>query len=94
MNPLIAPAPAWATSTGLLLVRLAVGSAFILHGLPKIQNPFGWMNAMGGDSAPPGILTELIGKQQTQACPKRNACAGNQHDFRNRQASLYHKHLL
>jgi putative oxidoreductase len=56
MSPLIAPAPAWATSTGLLLVRLAVGIAFILHGLPKIQNPFGWMNAMGMDNAPPGIL--------------------------------------
>jgi putative oxidoreductase len=56
MNPLIAPAPAWATSTGLLLVRLAVGAAFVMHGLPKTQNPTGWMNAMGADNAPPGFL--------------------------------------
>src|SRR5436853_7804081 len=54
MNPLVAPAPAWATSTGLLLVRLVVGAAFIMHGLPKIQNPFGWMGEMG--SSVPGIL--------------------------------------
>ena len=26
MSPLVAPAPAWATSTGLLLVRLVVGA--------------------------------------------------------------------
>jgi putative oxidoreductase len=52
MNPLIAPAPAWAVSTGLLLVRLVVGAAFVLHGWPKIQNPMGWMNAMGGGSMP------------------------------------------
>ena len=36
----------------LLLVRLVMGAAFILHGWPKIQNPFGWMNAMGGSSIP------------------------------------------
>jgi putative oxidoreductase len=36
----------------LLLVRLVMGAAFILHGWPKIQNPFGWMNAMGGSSMP------------------------------------------
>jgi putative oxidoreductase len=29
-----------------------MGAAFILHGWPKIQNPFGWMNAMGGSSIP------------------------------------------
>lgn len=52
MNPLVAPAPAWATSAGLLLVRLVVGAAFVMHGLPKIQNPFGWMGADG----PPGFL--------------------------------------
>src|SRR6059058_4294164 len=54
MSPLIAPAPAWATSTGLLLVRLVVGAAFVMHGLPKVQNPFGWMGGM--ENAPPGIL--------------------------------------
>jgi putative oxidoreductase len=36
----------------LLLVRLVMGLAFILHGWPKIQNPMGWMNAMGGSGVP------------------------------------------
>jgi putative oxidoreductase len=54
MNPLIAPAPAWAVSTGLLLVRVVVGAAFVLHGWPKMQNPTGWMAGM--DNAPPGAL--------------------------------------
>jgi putative oxidoreductase len=36
----------------LLLIRLVMGMAFILHGWPKIQNPMGWMNAMGGSSVP------------------------------------------
>ncbi len=36
----------------LLLVRLVMGLAFILHGWPKIQNPMGWMNEMGGSSVP------------------------------------------
>jgi putative oxidoreductase len=36
----------------LLLVRLVMGPAFVLHGWPKIQNPMGWMNAMGGSSVP------------------------------------------
>jgi putative oxidoreductase len=57
MSALTAPAPAWATSTGLLLVRLVVGAAFVLHGLPKIQNPFGWMGGMEG--APPGIFQAI-----------------------------------
>lgn len=30
-------------SVALLLLRLIVGIAFILHGWGKIQNPFGWM---------------------------------------------------
>jgi len=36
----------------LLLLRLVMGIAFVLHGWPKIQNPLGWMNAMGGSSVP------------------------------------------
>jgi putative oxidoreductase len=32
-------------SIGLLLLRLVVGAAFMLHGWPKIQNPTGWMGA-------------------------------------------------
>src|SRR5918999_3196919 len=31
---------------------LLLGLAFVLHGWPKIQNPMGWMNAMGGSSVP------------------------------------------
>ena len=36
----------------LLVVRLVIGLAFVIHGWPKIQNPMGWMNAMGGASVP------------------------------------------
>jgi putative oxidoreductase len=36
----------------LLVLRLVVGLDFIMHGWPKIQNPMGWMNAMGGSSVP------------------------------------------
>ncbi len=36
----------------LLLLRLVMGIAFVLHGWPKIQNPMGWMNATGGSSVP------------------------------------------
>lgn len=57
MSPLIAPAPMWATATGLLLVRLVVGAAFVMHGLPKIQNPFGWMGEM--DNAAPGVFQAI-----------------------------------
>ena len=33
-------------AVALLLVRLVMGVAFILHGWPKIQNPFGWMQGV------------------------------------------------
>ena len=36
----------------LLLVRVVMGLAFILHGWPKIQNPTTWMSAMGGEAVP------------------------------------------
>lgn len=42
-------------SIGLLIFRLAMGSAMMLHGFPKIQNAFGWM----GDAPIPGILQAL-----------------------------------
>src|SRR5438445_11685286 len=54
MNLLTARAPDRAVSTGILLLRLMVGAAFIMHGLPKMQNPMGWMNEM--PNAPPGFL--------------------------------------
>jgi putative oxidoreductase len=56
MNWLIAPAPGRGVSATLLVFRLAVGVAFVLHGLPKTQNPTGWMNAAGMANAPPGFL--------------------------------------
>jgi putative oxidoreductase len=43
-------------SAGLLLLRLVMGVAFILHGWPKIQNPMGWM---GPEASVPAILQAL-----------------------------------
>lgn len=39
-------------SLALLALRLVVGTAFILHGWPKIQKPTSWM----GPDGPPAIL--------------------------------------
>ncbi len=44
------------SSIGLLLVRLVMGSAFVLHGWGKIQNPMGWM---GPEAPVPGIFQFL-----------------------------------
>jgi putative oxidoreductase len=43
-----------AGSVGLLVLRLVVGAAFIIHGWPKIQNATTWMNGFPG--APPPYL--------------------------------------
>jgi putative oxidoreductase len=43
-------------STGLLILRLVVGLAFMFHGSVKIQNPFGWM---GPDAKIPGFFQML-----------------------------------
>ena len=43
-------------SFGLLALRLVMGAAFMFHGWPKIQNPFGWM---GPEAAMPGVLQSL-----------------------------------
>lgn len=43
-------------AAALLAVRLVAGVAFVLHGWPKIQNPFGWM---GPDAAVPGVFQIL-----------------------------------
>ncbi len=43
-------------SVGFLFLRLVMGVAFVLHGWPKIQDPFGWM---GAEAAMPGILQAL-----------------------------------
>jgi len=45
-----------AGSLGLLMLRLVMGAAFLFHGWPKIQNPFGWM---GPEAAMPGVLQSL-----------------------------------
>lgn len=44
------------TSVALLLARLLVGVAFILHGLGKIKDPFGWM---GPDPFVPSLFVAL-----------------------------------
>lgn len=50
-----APQSTWASSA-LLLLRLIVGAALVIHGWGKIQNPMGWM----GPQAPvPGFLQLL-----------------------------------
>jgi putative oxidoreductase len=43
-------------STGLLLLRIVAGLAFMFHGWGKIKNPTGWM---GPDANIPGILQAL-----------------------------------
>lgn len=40
----------------LLLIRVAAGLAFMLHGWGKIQNPFSWM---GPDAFAPGVFQAL-----------------------------------
>jgi putative oxidoreductase len=57
MGFLLAPAPSWAVSAALLLVRLVVGVAFILHGWPKIQRPMEWMSSM--PNPPPGPMQAI-----------------------------------
>jgi putative oxidoreductase len=43
-------------SIGLLLPRVVMGAAFLLHGWGKIQNPLGWM---GADSSVPAVFQAL-----------------------------------
>lgn len=50
------PVQSTVASTVLLLLRLVAGTAFILHGWPKIQNPAGWM---GPGSPIPGVFQAL-----------------------------------
>jgi putative oxidoreductase len=43
-------------SLGLLVLRAIMGAAFLCHGWPKIQNPFGWM---GPEAAVPSTFQLL-----------------------------------
>ena len=44
------------SSVGLLIFRLVAGTAFMMHGFGKIQNPFAWM---GAEAPVPGIFQFL-----------------------------------
>jgi putative oxidoreductase len=46
-------------SAGLLVLRLVMGTAFMIHGWGKIQSPSGWMGWMGPDASVPAILQGL-----------------------------------
>jgi len=45
------------TGIGLLLIRIVAGAALIAHGMPKIGNPFHWMDKAG--NAAPAFLQGL-----------------------------------
>lgn len=55
-TPLVPPPQTARASTGLLLLRLFAGYAFMMHGWGKIQHPFNWM---GPTSGMPGIFQAL-----------------------------------
>jgi len=43
MNRVLGPSVDGRQAVALLIIRIVFGFALILHGLPKIQHPFGWM---------------------------------------------------
>src|SRR5262245_52634081 len=46
-------------ATGLLVVRLVVGTAFVMHGLGKIQSPGGPLGWMPEEAPVPGFLQAI-----------------------------------
>jgi putative oxidoreductase len=53
MRRLLPAFPGYSASIGLLVLRGTAGSAMMIHGWPKIQNPTAWM---GAEAPVPGIL--------------------------------------
>lgn len=49
----------WIGSVGLLVLRLVMGTAFILHGWSKFHHPLGWTGWMGPDATVPAIFQAL-----------------------------------
>ena len=48
-------------STGILLLRIIVGLAFVVHGWPKIQHPASWMTmTMGAHAFAPPWLQVIV----------------------------------
>jgi putative oxidoreductase len=56
VNWLKPPPLTLSTASGLLVLRLVAGLAFMVHGWGKIQDPFGWM---GEGATIPGFLQML-----------------------------------
>ncbi len=56
MNLLYPGFPGGRIALGLLAVRLVAGTAFVYHGWPKLQAPFGWMDRPDAPSGVPGFL--------------------------------------
>jgi putative oxidoreductase len=57
MKPLFVPHPAdLRQSLALLLVRLVAGAGILMHGLPKLDDPLGWM---GPTATVPAVLQAL-----------------------------------
>jgi putative oxidoreductase len=52
---MFAPLVEGRVALGLLLLRLIVGYAFILHGLPKIEHPTSWMRGSAVLAVPPWL---------------------------------------
>lgn len=44
---------------GLLILRLVFGAGLMMHGWPKIQAPFNWMDKPGAPSSTPGVVQAL-----------------------------------
>jgi putative oxidoreductase len=59
MDWLVTPAPAPVIAAALLFLRLVVGVAFMLHGMPKLSHPMTWMNLFGMQRPAPGPLQAL-----------------------------------